>query len=363
MSQTTVVLGLGFACGAAFGALSQRTRFCTMGALADLVAMGDSNRLRMWLLAMATAVIGTFLLQAGGLVDLSKSLYRSASLPWLSHLVGGSAFGIGMVLASGCGARSLVRLGAGNLKAAVVFLTLGLSAAMTLRGLLAPLRVGWLDTAVLHFPAGQHLPALLAEVGLDPAASLAICSLIVGGGLAAYSLAERDFRRRDHLLGGIGIGLTVVAAWWASAHLGYVPEDPETLQEAYLATQSGRPESLSFVAPFAHTLDLLMLWSDTSRKLSFGIAACAGVVSGAAAMALAEGSFRWEGFVGTADTGRHLIGGLLMGFGGVTALGCTIGQGISGISTLALGSFLTLAAIAAGALVALKLEYRFSGAA
>ena len=363
MTQTAAVLALAFAAGGLFGAVSQKTRFCTMGALADVVLLGDRLRLRMWLMAIGIAILGAWGLQTGGGADLGKSIYRGATLPWLSHLVGGAAFGIGMVLASGCGARTLVRIGAGNLKSLVVFLVVGLGAAMTLRGLLAVGRVAWLDPLTLRFEGGQDLASIVAGLGLAPEVALAVVSLTLGGGLAAYALADAQFRQRDPMLGGVGIGLAVLLAWWASAHFGYLPEDPETLQEAFLTTQSGRPEALSFVAPFAHTLDLLTLWSDTSRKLSFGVAACAGVVAGAAVMALAEGSFRWEGFAGPADTARHLLGALLMGFGGVTALGCTIGQGISGVSTLALGSFLTLGAIVAGAVGALLISERMGGGA
>ncbi len=363
MTRTAAVLALAFAIGALFGAVSQRSRFCTMGAIADLVVMGDATRLRMWLFAMAVAILGAYGLEAAGLADLGKSFYRGPRLPWLSHLLGGAAFGFGMVLASGCGARTLVRIGAGNLKSLVVFGVVAVSAAMTLRGLLALPRVHWLDPVAVAFPGGQDLPALLIGLGLPAAVAAPLVSFVLAGALAAYALAGREFRSPEPLLGGLGVGLAVVAAWWASASFGYLPEDPETLQEAFLATHSGRPESLSFVAPLAHTLDLLTLWSDKSLHMSFGVAACAGVVVGAAALALGEGSFRWEGFAGPADVARHLVGGLLMGFGGVTALGCTIGQGVSGVSTLALGSFLTLAAIVAGALAALHLQLRRSAEA
>ena len=171
------------------------------------------------------------------------------------------------------------------------------------------------------------------------------------------TLARRDFRTPDNLLGGILSGLAVVAAWYVTAHLGYVAEDPETLQEAFLATRSGRPEALSFIAPQAYSLELLIFWSDASRTLSFGVVTVLGVVAGAAAWALRSGHFRWEGFANTEDLVNHLLGAVLMGFGGVTALGCTIGQGLSGLSTLALGAFLTFFAIAAGAVAMLKWQY------
>jgi len=355
--MTATVLILAFLLGAAFGAVSQKTHFCTMGAVADIINMDDWSRMRMWLLAIAVAILGSAALHAAGLVDLGKTIYRGSSVAWLSHGVGGFLFGIGMVLASGCGARTLTRIGAGNLKSLVVFLVLGLTAAITLRGILGVLRTETLDRATIVFANGSDLPALLAAAGLAPQTALAAAALAIGGGLLAFCLARRDFLTVDNLLGGIMIGAIVVAGWYVSGHLGYLAEDPETLQEAFVATNSGRMESLSFVAPQAYTLELLMLWSDSSRKLSFGIALALGVVAGSTVWALLSRQFRWEGFRDVADLARHLAGGALMGFGGVTAMGCTIGQGISGVSTLALGSLLTLAAIVAGAAAALKYEY------
>lgn len=354
---TTTILLLAFGLGAAFGALSQKTHFCTMGAVADIINMEDWSRMRMWLLAIAIAILGSAALHASGLIDLNKSIYRTPNLTWLSHLVGGALFGIGMVLASGCGARTLTRIGAGNLKSLVVFLVLGITAYMTMRGVLGVLRVNTLDTVALTLPGGQDLPALLAAAGMAPATALALCALGLGGGLLVFCCARRDFLTLDNVLGGLAIGVIVVGAWYVSGHLGYLAEDPDTLQEAFLATNSGRMESLTFVAPQAYTLELLMLWSDSSRKLTFGVALALGVVAGSAIWALLSRNFRWEGFRDVADLVRHLAGGALMGFGGVTAMGCTVGQGITGVSTLALGSLITFAAIVAGAWGALKYEY------
>lgn len=354
---TTTILLLAFGLGAAFGAFSQKTHFCTMGAVADIINMEDWSRMRMWLLAIAVAILGSAALHASGLIDLNKSIYRTPNLTWLSHLIGGALFGIGMVLASGCGARTLTRIGAGNLKSLVVFLVLGVTAYMTMRGVLGVLRVKTLDTVALALPGGQDLPALLSATGVAPDTALLLCALGIGGGLLAFCFARRDFLTLDNVLGGLVIGAIVVGGWYVSGHLGYLAEDPDTLQEAFLATSSGRMESLTFVAPQAYTLELLMLWSDSSRKLTFGVALALGVVAGSTLWALLSRNFRWEGFRDVADLVRHLVGGALMGFGGVTAMGCTIGQGITGVSTLALGSLITLLAIIAGAWGALKYEY------
>ena len=354
--QSTVVWAT-FALGLVLGAIMNRTNFCTMGAVADIVNMGDWTRMRMWASAIGVAMIGTQLLAAAGLVDPAKSIYTGANFTWLSYLVGGFLFGFGMVLASGCGSKTLVRIGGGSLKSLVVFVMLGLGAYMTLRGLTGVWRVAALDPVSAAMHPGQDLPRLLA--GSDGAMldtwRIAL-ALVIGGALLAWSLAGREFREANNLLGGFATGLAIVGLWYVSGHLGYVAEHPDTLEEAFVATNTGRAESFTFVAPIAYTLELLLFWSDTSRIVTVGIAAVLGMIAGSFLWALLTRQFRWEGFRGTEDTANHLVGGLLMGMGGVTALGCTIGQGISGLSTLALGSFVAVAAIVAGAVAALKYQ-------
>ena len=357
LATPTTIAWLGFALGAVFGAVANRTDFCTLGAVADIVAMGDWNRMRMWLLAIAVATIGSQALQYGGIIDLTKSIYTASRLQWLSSIVGGLAFGVGMALASGCGSKTLIRIGGGNLKSVVVFAFMAISAYMTLRGLFAVWRIGLLDPLATALPTHQDLPSLLAITGaMTRPQAISLGALLVGGMLLAFALAPRDFRRFDNLLGGIVVGLVVTGGWYVTGHLGYIAEHPQTLQEAFVGTNSGRAESLTFVAPYAYTLELLMFWSDISKSVTFGIATLLGVVTGSAAWAIASGSFRLEAFRDPSDMLRHVAGGMLMGFGGVTALGCTIGQGISGVSTLALGSILALIAIIAGCYATLRFE-------
>lgn len=356
-ASANTVLWLAFALACAFGAIGRKTHFCTMGAVSDIVNMGEWSRMRMWLLAIGTAVLGAGALHATGQIDLGKSIYRTPNFTWLSYLVGGSSFGVGMVLASGCGSKTLIRIGGGSLKSLVVFMTLGLVAYMTMRGVFGVFRVNVLEKVAIAFPGGQDIPALLTTTGMAPRMALLVAVFALGGGLTVAALAKRDFWTRDNLLGGFGIGLSVVAAWYVSGHLGYIAEHPDTLEEVFLTTNSGRMEALSFVAPQAYALELLMLWSDSSRTLSFGIVTLLGVVAGSFAWSMLTGSFRWEGFAGVEDTASHLLGAALMGFGGVVGMGCTIGQGISGFSTLALGSIVTFLSIVAGAAAMLKFQY------
>jgi uncharacterized protein len=350
MTLAEVVPLLGFALAFVFGAVSQRTSFCTMGAFSDAVTFGDLGRLRMYVLAIAVAMLGAQGLHLAGSVDLQQSIYAGPRFLWLAHAVGGLLFGIGMTLASGCGARNLVRLGGGNLKSLLVLCVMSVTAYATLRGVLAPLRVHAIESVHITWPSSQTLPDLLGW----PASGMTIGSALALPAIA-WCVSARTFRgSADHLLGGVAVGLLVVGGWYVTGHLGFVPEDPDTLEALYVGTNTHRPESLTFVAPLAFGLEWLTLWTDGSRHLTFGIAAMVGTLSGAAAYAWLTGRFRWELFTSPADVGRQLVGAVFMGFGGVTALGCSIGQGITGLSTLSLGAAVTLVFVAIGCILTLK---------
>jgi len=350
------VLWSSFVLALLFGAIAQRTHFCTMGAVSDIVNIGDTTRMRQWALAVGVAMLGFGGLVYAGLIDPARTLYASQRVFWLSGLVGGLMFGFGMVLASGCGNKTLVRIGGGSLKSLVVFLVIAIAGYATLRGITAVLRVATVDRVVIELDASASIPGLLAAAGLDARTAALAAALVVGGALSAWALMTRESRRADNLLAGIGLGLIVVGAWWISGHLGFIAEHPETLEPTFVATNSGKAEALSFTAPLAYSLDWLILFSDKSKVLTVGIVTVIGVIAGSAAMAWANRSFRWEGFGGVEDVANHLVGGVLMGVGGVTALGCTVGQGLSGISTLSLTSFVAVAATIAGAVLGLRYQ-------
>jgi uncharacterized membrane protein YedE/YeeE len=355
----TQVLWAAFGCALVFGAVAQRTHFCTMGAVADIVNLGDWSRMRMWLLAVAVAMLGFNAMVALGWLRAGDSIYAAPRLIWLSHLVGGGLFGFGMVLASGCGSKTLVRIGGGSLKALVVFCVAALASYATLRGVTAVARAATVDRVAIELPAGQDLPSLLAALA---GGSVRQWALALGGGLGlallAFVLARPEGRRAETWLGGVGIGAAVLGVWWVSGRLGHLAEHPLTLEEAFVATNSQRMESLTFVAPLAYVVDWLILFSDRSKVATIAVVTPLGVVAGSAIVALATRQFRWEGFGGVEDTANHLAGALLMGIGGVTALGCTIGQGITGVSTLALGSFVAWAGILGGAVLGLRWQIR-----
>jgi uncharacterized protein len=355
-----LVIGAGFACALAFGWIASKANFCTMGALSDIVNMGHWGRMRMWLLAIAVAIVGTAALAWSGQVDLARSVVRRPVLPVLSLLLGGTLFGIGMTLAGGCANKNLLRLGGGSVRSLVVLVFVAISAYMTLKGLFGAWRASWLDPVAVDLGSrgwtDQGLGTLVARAtGVDPRTAGAAVAALCAAALLAFVFKDARFRsNRVQVLGGAGLGALIVAAWYITGHLGY-GESPQTLETVYFATNSRTLESFSFVGPLAFGLELLMLWTDRSLHLSFGIASVLGVVAGSALHALTSRSFRWEGFASLGDLRNQLAGATLMGFGGVTALGCTVGQGLSGLSTLALGSFIAVSGIVLGAVATLKL--------
>jgi uncharacterized membrane protein YedE/YeeE len=346
VSVTTIVAWAAFAAGIVFGATANKTNFCTMGAISDVIFMGDYRRLRAWFLAIAVAIIGSQALQALGLVDLTGSIYLTSNFGWAGAILGGFIFGFGMTMASGCSNKTLVRIGGGNLKSVMVFLVLGIFAYMTLRGLIGLARVQLEQAANVDLTGmgltSQGLGEMAATVfGVDRDVMQWVVTAIVGGGLLIYCFKDAAFRssRRD-IAAGLIIGALVPAGWYITGVVGY--DDFEPTQIA----------SFTFVAPTGESIQYLMTF--TGATINFGIAAVGGVIVGSFLMAVATRSFAVESFTDTSDMVRHIVGGALMGVGGVLALGCTIGQGITGMSTLALGSVLALVSIIVGGIYGMK---------
>ncbi|MCY7307118.1 MAG: YeeE/YedE family protein [Rhodoferax sp.] len=354
----TVVLG-GFSLAFVFGAVAGRSNFCIMGAVSDAVNIQHWGRMRLWLLAIAIAMLGSNLLYLAGWIDLGKSLYHRPVMPWLSLLLGGTLFGVGMTIAGGCPNKNLVRLGAGSLRSLVVLVFLAIASYMTLKGLFAQWRVSYLDQVTVDFSAWglpqQSVPALLSQfTGLAAPTALLVSTLCLALVLLVFVFKDGEFRSEPVQVGsGIVLGLLIAAGWYVTGYLGY-GENPETLETVFFATNSRTLESLSFVAPSAYSLEMLMLWTDKSLRMTFGIASVIGVVLGSFVAAKASRTFRWEGFASLQDLRQNLAGAVLMGFGGVTAIGCTIGQGLSGVSTLAIGSFIAVFGIVTGSALTMK---------
>lgn len=351
------VLLIVFALAVILGAIANKTNFCTMGAVSDWVNMGDTGRLRAWLLAGAVGILGVVTLEASGAASLGTNTfppYRTANFGWLRYLVGGFLFGIGMTLASGCGNKTLVRIGGGNLKSLVVLLiTAACAYAMLWTDFYNAVFGKLVAATTLDLAArGFKSQALGDLVGLGNT----IVGVIVALAIVAWVFSSRDFRGNfDNVLAGIVIGLVIVAAWYVTGGaLG--AEWKEWAEFADTKPLRVETQSFTFISPMGDGFRYALNPGDTSL-INFGIVALLGVILGSFLWAIVSGSFRIEWFVSLGDFLNHAVGAVLMGIGGVLSMGCTIGQGITGVSTLALGSFLTLAAIIAGAAATMKYQY------
>jgi uncharacterized protein len=345
--HSAIALGLGgFLIGAALGALVYRTNFCAMGSISDMVSFGDKRRFRAWVLAAATALIGTQTLAQFGVVDLSKSMYLPATINWVGNLIGGGLFGFGMVFGGGCATRNLARVGGGDLKALVTLLVLGISAYVAMTGLLGPLRAGLEQLTALPLPSGtnQGLGSIAAAfTKSQPAAATWIVARVLTVALLLYCFIDARFRSSWlHIASGVGVGLCIVAGWTLT---GLTFDD--------LSDKPTAPVSLTFVRPTGDALEWLQRFTALGAP-GFGVSSVFGTIVGAFLAAKAMGRFRLATFTDTSDTLRTLGGAVLMGTGGIMALGCTIGQGITGVSTMAAGSFLTFAGLLAGGVLGVK---------
>ena len=360
------VLLAAFVIAAVVGAVANKTNFCTMGAVSDWVNIGDTGRMRAWVFAMTVALIGVIALEAGGVVNLSGETfppYRTANFGWLRYLAGGLMFGIGMTLGSGCGNKTLVRVGSGNLKSlAVLAVAMGFSYLMLWTPFYEKLFHPWVTATTInlaqHGVPTQEVGSVIAGMfGMQPSRGLNFTVAVVSAlGMLAFVLKSADFRGSfDNILGGAVIGLAVVAGWYLTGGaMGQAWK--EYADMATDLPSRVQVQSYTFISPMGDTLRYLMQPAKLSL-VNFGVAALAGVIAGSLIYALATKSFRIEWFASFRDFANHAAGGALMGMGGVLAMGCTVGQAITGVSTLAIGSILTFMAIVIGAAGTMKYQY------
>ena len=361
------------------GAVVNKTNFCTMGAVSDFVNMGDTGRLRAWFLAMAVAILGVTILEYTGLLSLSGSFppYRNSNIVLAENILGGLMFGIGMTLASGCGNKCLVRIGGGNLKSIVVFLIVGALAYFMInpfpgsdKTIYSVLFYGWTNPMSVDVLKPQDIGSLVG--GSEPSAMRLIVGVVIFLAMGHFIFKSKEFRSSaDNMIGGAVVGLAVLAAWFVSGNV-IVDADGEilSLQQYYnqwdmLAdSDAGKPaagvmlatQSYTFINPMGQALNYLAGGLDGSL-MTFGVVAVFGVVAGSLIWSLISRSFRVEWFNSASDVANHVIGAILMGIGGTLAMGCTIGQAVTGISTLAVGSILTFGAIFLGSALTMKIQY------
>jgi hypothetical protein len=377
-AQNTFLLGV-FVLALIMGAVVNKTNFCTMGAVSDLVNMGDTGRIRAWLLAIAVAILGVVTLEYLGLADLDGAFppYRGGNLLLAENVLGGLMFGIGMTLASGCGNKCLIRIGGGNLKSVVVFLIVGTFAYFMVspfpgsdQTLMSLVFYDWIRPMSINLGVSQDLGQVIFG---DKAA---IGRLVIGLALAALILwfvfKAADFRASfDNVLGGLVVGAAVIGAWYVTSNI-IIDADGESLSlggyyeqwEMLEDSEEGKPamgrtlssQSFTFINPMAQSLEYAV--GGFSRSLlTFGVVAVAGVVLGSLLWSLLSRRFRIEWFSSVSDLIYHAVGAVLMGIGGTMALGCTIGQAVTGVSTLAIGSLLTFGAIFLGSALTMKVQY------
>ena len=355
-----------FAVALIVGFIGQKTRFCTLGAVSDWVNMGDTGRMRAWVFSMAIPLTGVVILEATGTLDLSRETfppYRTASFAWLRYLVGGFMFGVGMTLASGCGNRTLVRIGGGNVKSLTVLVVAAVCAYLMMwtplfeRAFLPVIQATSLNLAEHGMPTQEVGSVIAGMFRLEPSRTLnSSVAALVALALFVWVFKSRDFRdNSDNILGGAVVGLAVLAGWYLTG--GPIGQAwKEFAEMANDIPSRVQTQSLTFIAPMGDTLRYLRDPTKFSL-INFGMAALFGVILGSLLYAGLRREFRVERFLTARDFGNHVLGGALMGTGGVLAMGCTIGQAVSGVSTLAIGSILTFFAMVIGSASTMKYQY------
>lgn len=352
LSQNVLLISFGISL--VVGWVLQKSNFCSMGSLSDMFLMGSFTRMRQWVFACAIAILGVGAMSSLGLILIQDTIYTSTKLLWASILFGSILFGFGMVLASGCGAKNITRFANGNLKSLIVLLVMGFFSQMTLRGIFGVIRVTTFDKLVIQLPTSQDLPHLISYwFNLDHEQLGPFIYVAFAGLMTVWSLSSKNFRSWKLIYPSVVIGAALIGLFYVSGHLGYIEENPATLEPLYLTTNSGKIEAMSLVAPMAYLLDYLEFFSDKSKTLTFGVVVLLGIFAGSFLTALFSKEFKWQGFYGVEDLANHLLGAALMGIGGVTAIGCTFGQGLSGFATLSLGSMIAVCGLVIGSYLAL----------
>lgn len=362
------------------GAIVNKTNFCTMGAVSDMVNMSDYGRFRAWLLAIAVATLGVSILEYMGMVTATDSFpnYRGSSLIYIENILGGILFGIGMTYASGCGNKTLIRIGGGNIKSILVFIIISIIAYyMTSpfpdsdKTLYSVLFYDWVNPMAITLEGNQDIGALIGGENNTQTMRL-LAGLVVAAGMMFYVFKAADFRSsKDNIVAGIAIGLIILTAWYTSSNIAVTAEDENYSLASYYAEwdmlaedDEGKPvssrglssQSFTFINPIGQTYGYIKDGLNPAL-LTFGLISVFGVILGSFIWSLVGRSFRIEWFVDLKDFLNHFFGAILMGFGGVLALGCTIGQGITGMSTLAVGSILTFISIVFGSALTMKIQY------
>ena len=348
------------------GLVISRTNFCTMGGVSDWINLNDFGRLGAWFLAMVVAALFIVLLEIAALIDISQQRppYRTTNFAWLRYLLGGVMFGVGMTLAGGCVSRNLVRVGGGNLKSLVTLLIVAYFAyLMTKTRFFEVMFYNWLQPLSIDFNSlgleSQDFGSFIHQIiPLGSPGVIRLVLVVLAVILCWYFIKHtRGFRGNGHnIVAGVVIGLAVVAGW-------YLTSGPTGMTWVEAAEWADNPpvgvgaQSFTFVNPLGEYVSLVLELENASVLITVGMLAALGLLLGSSLDAIFRRQFKFTWFASFGDFVSNAIGGVLMGIGGVLALGCTIGQGITGMATLAIGSVLTVAAIILSSALTLKTQY------
>ncbi|WP_397544583.1 YeeE/YedE family protein [Roseovarius salis] len=337
LSDASLMALAGLFGGILLGLAARLGRFCTLGAIEDFLYQHSSIRLRMWFLAIGTAIIGAYGLAATGRMELAQTTYLAAGWSPVATVMGGLIFGYGMSIAGHCGFGALARTGGGDFRAFVIVLVMGISAYVMQSGPLAGLRVALVESTTVDMGAAS-IPGLLGQAaGISHIA----LGLALGTAVTVAAIWSAEMLRNGRaMIWAAVVGAAIVSGWWGTSwvvntHFSHMPVVSHT-----------------FSAPLGESLIYLM--TSSGGGLSFGVGSVGGVLAGAFAGSLVKGHFRWEACEDPRELRRQVLGAVLMGFGSVLALGCTIGQGLSAFSVLAISAPVTFAAIFAGAAIGLR---------
>ena len=335
MTDVSILFLGGLFCGLLAGAAAQFGRLCTFSAIEDAIMAGDYRRARAFALALATALFLTQTLASFKLINLTGNPYQQPQIELAGLVIGASLFGFGMALVGTCAFGILIRAGTGDMRAVVTAGVLGVSAAAATGGLLAPPRLWLANLITLPTEAlGWDATQKTARELLGLTANTAVTVFVVSALLVLIFRSAR-FRKRFRLIvAGILLGVAVTSGWVVTGTL----TDPFGIH---------RLESLTFVGPIARVVLLTM--GETIYLATFAVCSVLGVTIGSFAVAWQRDELRWEAFDDPREMRRHILGAILMGFGGVLSKGCTIGQGLSAASTLAVTAPLAIAFMILGA--------------
>jgi uncharacterized membrane protein YedE/YeeE len=348
--ELTILL-CGFLLGVVFGFACQRSRFCFLGIISDVYICRNLNRLSLYLFTLLTAVIGVQLLAGSGFINPADSAYMNISNKTISSMSGGLLFGIGMTFCSGCTTSTLIKFGEGNIKSLIILILSGVAAISTMRGSLSSIRIhlfedNFLAKKINNFFEYKVSSGIYIE-WLWPILLLTCLTFLL-------FKQVKNLEIRKNAIWGLIIGVCIVGAWFVSGNIGFLAEHPDTLESEYILTNSGKPESFSFIGPLAYSLEFFLYQSDSSKFISFGIIVLFGLLLGSYLSARLQKRFKIEFFTTKNDIIYCVLGSTLMGFGGVTASGCTLGHGLSGLSLGSLDSIIVVSSIAIGAVLGIR---------